>query len=99
MPGWGREATVTNQAKPFLPDWICHPCESIAEGMDDQGLTLGEFAGRMGMSVGDAEDLVEGRVGISLEIAARLAEVLGSTAEFWTRLQANYEGERVRLGL
>jgi plasmid maintenance system antidote protein VapI len=37
-------------------------------------------------------------VEFNLEIAPRLADVLGSTAESWSRLQANDEGEWVRMG-
>lgn len=87
---------MTTQNKPFKPDWISHPKESIVEGMEERGLTQVEFAARMGISKKHANDLVAGRAGITSETAAGLAAVLGSTPGFWINLQSNYEAERLR---
>lgn len=82
--------------KPFKPDWIVHPCETIAEAIQDRELSQAEFAARMGISKKHANDLVKGRATITPETAASLAAVLGSTAQFWLNLQAGYEAEKLR---
>lgn len=82
--------------KPFKPNWIVHPGESIDDALSERGLTQVEFAERMGISKKHANDLMKGRARVSPETAASLAAVLGSTPRFWLNLQSNYDAELVR---
>jgi HTH-type transcriptional regulator/antitoxin HigA len=84
------------EPKPFKPDWIVHPNESIKELLAERELSQAEFAARMGISKKHANDLVGGRAGISADTAVGLAAVLGSTAQFWMNLQANFDAETAR---
>lgn len=54
---------------------------------DDGGLTVTEFAERLGVSRVALSRVVNGRAGVSAELAIRLGQALGTSAEVWMRLQ------------
>jgi antitoxin HigA-1 len=58
-----------------------------------QPLGLGVTAGAkvLGVSRQALNNLVNGRAGISPEMAIRLAKAFGSTAQTWLRMQSNYD--------
>jgi addiction module HigA family antidote len=55
------------------------------------GLTVTEAAERLGVSRKQLSDIVNGRAGISPEMAIRLDKAFGGGAETWLRLQAAYD--------
>jgi addiction module HigA family antidote len=88
---------MTTRQSTFAPDWTVHPGASIADALDEAGLTQDEAATRLGVSAKLLSDLVEGRADITAETAFALSTVLGSTPEFWLRLQTHCEAESRRL--
>ena len=42
-------------------------------------------------------NIVNGKAGISPEMAVRLSKAFGGSAEMWVRLQSNYDLAQVRL--
>ena len=72
-----------------------HPGQSIREGsMDD--LTVGEAALKLGVSRNTLSRVLNGRCGISPEMALKLEAVGWSNAEFWVRRQAHYDLAQAR---
>ena len=68
-----------------------HPGESIRNCIDESGLTVTECAARLGVTRNNLSRLLNGRIGISARVALGLEAVGWSNAEFWMRLQANYD--------
>ena len=68
-----------------------HPGESIRNCIDESDGTVTECAARLGVSRNNLSRLLNGRIGISARVALGLEAVGWSNAEFWMRLQANYD--------
>jgi addiction module HigA family antidote len=60
------------------------------------GLGLTEAARKLGMSRAALSRVVNGRAGISPELAIRLEDAGVSTARFWMGLQVNYDLAQAR---
>ena len=54
-------------------------------------MTVTEFAKRLSVSRVALSRVVNGRVGVSAELAIRLAAALGGSAETWLRMQVAYD--------
>ena len=82
-----------------------HPGEIIREDcIKPLGLTVTEAAEGLGVSRQTLSELLNGRNGISAEMALRLEKAGWSTAESWLRNQATYDlwhakkrGERLKV--
>ena len=61
------------------------------------GLTVTEAAKILGVTRQALNNLVNGKAGVSAEMAVRLSKAFGSEPEFWLRLQMNYDLAQVRL--
>lgn len=81
----------------FRPNWAVHPGESIADALEEQGISQKEAAERLQVSKKFVNDLIRGRASVSAETATALSRVVGSSPEFWIRLQAHYDLEVARL--
>jgi len=55
------------------------------------GITVTEFAKRIGVTRAALSRVLNGRAGISADMAVRLAAALGDNAESWLHMQANYD--------
>ena len=68
-----------------------HPGELIRESMDDVGWNVTETAARLGCERGTLSRLLNGKAGVSANMALALEDVGWGTAEHWMRMQASYE--------
>jgi addiction module HigA family antidote len=69
-----------------------HPGEVLADTvLATGGLTVSEFARRLGVSRVALSRVVNGRAAISADMALRLAEALGGSAESWLHMQVAYD--------
>ncbi len=66
------------------------------ECIEPLGLTVTGAAGLLGVTRQTLNNLVNGKAGISAEMAVRLSKAFGSEPEFWLRLQMNYDLAQVR---
>lgn len=73
-----------------------HPGEHIADELEARGMTAAELARAMGVDPGRASRLVNARTSVTGDTTLRLAELLGTSAEFWMRLQGDYDLARAR---
>ncbi len=72
-----------------------HPGELLREDvLVPLGLGVGEAARRLAMSRVALSRVLNGRAGISPDLAVRLERAGVSTARFWMGLQTNYELSR-----
>ena len=69
-----------------------HPGEVLRDGVfSDTGITVTEFAKRIGVTRVARSRVLNGRGGISADMALRLTAALGGNAESWLHMQANYD--------
>ena len=69
-----------------------HPGEVLRDGVfTNTGITVTEFAKRIGVTRVMLSRVLNGKAGISAEMAVRLAAGLGGSAESWLHMQANYD--------
>jgi addiction module HigA family antidote len=69
-----------------------HPGEVLLEEfLVPLGLTQREAARRMGVSTNRLNELVREKRGVTAETALRLAQLLGTSPEFWLNLQMAFD--------
>lgn len=73
-----------------------HPGELIRESLRDVGWTVTECAERIGVARNTLSRLLNGRIGVSAEMALALERIGWSNAEHWLRLQANFDLAQAR---
>ena len=72
-----------------------HPGSIVRhECLEPLGLGVTQAATRLGVGQKRLSAVVNGRSGISAEMAIRLGKAFGGSAEMWVRLQANYNLSR-----
>ncbi|MBZ0325268.1 MAG: HigA family addiction module antidote protein [Alphaproteobacteria bacterium] len=72
-----------------------HPGLSVRHDcLEPLGLTVTAAARKLGVSRKQLSDIVNGRSGISPEMAIRLDKAFGGGADTWLRLQATYDLSR-----
>lgn len=69
-----------------------HPGEILREiFIKENNLTVTEVAKGIGVARAQLSSLVNEHSGLSPEMAIKLSEAFGNTAQFWLNLQKNYE--------
>ena len=69
-----------------------HPGEYVRyDCIEPLGLTISQAAKALGVTRQTLNNLVNGKSGVSPEMAVRLEKAFGSTAEMWMRLQVAYD--------
>lgn len=68
-----------------------HPGEVLRDGVVNAGVSVTEFAARLGVNRVTLSRLLHGQAGVSAEMAMRLAKALGGSAQSWLHMQANYD--------
>ena len=75
-----------------------HPGGTIKEDcIGAEGFTVTEAARRLGVTRPTLSRVINGRGGVSPEMAIRFEKIGWSNAEFWMRLQTNYDLAQARL--
>jgi antitoxin HigA-1 len=67
-----------------------HPGEVLREYLPET-LTQAEVASRLGITRQALSAVLNGRAGVSAEMAVRLSKALGTTADLWLGLQMQYD--------
>jgi antitoxin HigA-1 len=80
--------TMKNPPHPRLS--VCHDC------IEPLGLTITEAADIIGVTRQTLNNLVNGKSGISADIAIRLDKAFGGGAETWLRLQMAHDLAQAR---
>ena len=64
-------------------DWIIHPGETIADVLEDRGITQAELAARTDVTPAYVSSVISGKKDISSKFAAALEYALGVRKSFW----------------
>ena len=73
-----------------------HLGELIRESMDDVGWNVTKAAARLGCERGTLSRLLNGKAGVSPNMALALDDIGWGTADHWMRMQASYELAQAR---
>ena len=76
-----------------------HPGEILKDPFAEVGWTTQEFADRLGVSRNTVSRLLNGHCRISPNVALALERIGWSNADFWMRLQAEYDLAAARRAL
>lgn len=69
-----------------------HPGEHVKDVLIvGAGLSVTEAASRLKVTRTSLSRLINGHTGISIEMALRLAMLLGTSVDFWVNLQGQYD--------
>ena len=74
-----------------------HPGRIVRQDcVEPLGLTITGAAKVLGVTRQALNNLVNGKAGISPEMAVRISKAFGGSPEMWLRLQANYDLARIK---
>jgi addiction module HigA family antidote len=68
-----------------------HPGEIVQEYMEGLGLTVTALAAHLKLTRANLSRIINGKTGVSAEMALRLSEAFGTSPQVWVRMQANYD--------
>lgn len=88
--------TEAPSGRAFEPDYVVAPGDTLAEMLEERALTQTELARRLGVSLKHINQVVNGAVPISADVALALEKVLGVSASFWLNRDALYRAEIAR---
>ncbi|MDJ0676424.1 MAG: HigA family addiction module antitoxin [Calothrix sp. MO_167.B42] len=83
--------------RPFTPDWVSPPGDTIADLLKERDWTQADLAKRLGYKTQHISQLINGKAPINQETALKLEQVLGSTAAFWLNREAQYRAGLERI--
>lgn len=85
---------MKNYANQMVPGDIFHPSEIILEEMEAQNIKQVDLVRISGFNKSTISLFLKGERGITIPMAIMLEKALNIPAEFWLRLQKNYELNR-----
>jgi len=89
--------TTRQEERPMTMKNPPHPGGVVLrECIEPLGLSITDAAAALGVTRNTVSELVNGKRGISPEMAVRLSKVFGGTAEGWLVQQAQYDLAQVR---
>lgn len=88
---------MTESATRFAPDWASPPGDTIADLLEERGWSQQELAQRLDYSEKHVSQLINGKVPLTEEAAARLTSVLGASVGFWLKREAQYREQLAEL--
>lgn len=72
------------------PDWVSPPGHTIVSLLEEQELSIEEFAGKIDCSKGIAQKLVDGKHAIDSNLARKISETIGASQSFWMAREHDY---------
>lgn len=88
---------MTKTTRPFTPDWVSPPGDTIADILEERDWTQAELAERLGYTTKHISLLINGKAPVNEETALKLERVLGSTTAFWLKREAQYRAALARI--
>jgi len=77
----------------FAPLWAIPPGRTIADAMASKGMAAAQLAHSMELDLDDLNDLLNGRLALTAQLAARLETLIGASAGFWLRREEHYRSQ------
>jgi antitoxin HigA-1 len=86
----GAYKVIGSNGQELRTDVLLHPGEVLEMEIMARGLTKSKFAMDIKMYPSHMSDILKGKRNITEEIALKIESILGISAEFWMRLQVEY---------
>ena len=87
----GSKALANTVENKYMPDFVSPPGKTLAEILKERKITRTEFANRIGLSKKTVNQLIKGKVEISVRIAYKMELALGvPSARFWIERERLY---------
>ena len=80
-----------------MPDYAIPPGDTLADVLQDRGMTQQELALRTGMAAKTINEIAKGKAPITAETALKLELIFGVKASFWLKLEMNYQEDLARI--
>ena len=81
----------------ILPDIAIHPGETLADILEERGLSHAELAALMDDPLDVVSRIIRGESDFNRDIAVRLENALGIPAQFWINLQSLFDATQRRI--
>jgi HTH-type transcriptional regulator/antitoxin HigA len=88
---------IKSEQSHFCPDWISAPGETISDILQEQNISVRQFAAGIDITQERANALLTGRFPITAALAKKLQKVVGGSAAFWTCRESDYRKDMARL--
>ena len=95
----GNNKVIGSNGQELRTDVLLHPGEVLEMELIARGLTKSKFAMDIKMYPSHMSDILKGKRNITEEIALKIENMLGISAEFWMRLQVEYNISLLRTKL
>ena len=86
----GNNKVIGSNGQELRTDVLLHPGEVLEMELIARGLTKSKFAMDIKMYPSHMSDILKGKRNITEKIALKIESKLGISAEFWMRLQVEY---------
>lgn len=86
-----------NSTPEFQPNWTSPPGDTIRSILEERGKSEMDLLPEIGCSREELENLLQGRMTISIGLARRLSATLGSSVEFWMSRDFQYREDTARI--
>jgi addiction module HigA family antidote len=73
-----------------------HPGEVVQSELEELGVSVAAAARALGVTRQQLYNVISGKSRVTAEMAVRLEKGLGSTADTWLRMQANFDLAQIR---
>ena len=84
---------MDNKEKGMSREMIIHPGETLKEAMEDRNISANELSQRTGFSSSYIKDVLNCKETISADFARKLEDTLNIDADFWMKLNEDYNDE------
>lgn len=84
-------------ANNLIPSHPTHPGEVLREEIESRGITQTRLANEIGLRVSLLNELINGKRNFTVEYAMIIEAALGIDADFWLRMQSNYDRKMAKL--
>lgn len=84
-------------ANNLIPSHPTHPGEVLRDEIESRGITQTKLANEIGVRVSLLNELINGKRNFTIEYAMMIEAALGIDADFWIRMQANYDRKMATL--
>ena len=74
----------------FSPNWFSKPGDTLVTLMHRKGIGVRQLAEVLGVDIHDARALVVGAMDLDANAATAIASLVGGSADFWRKRQADY---------
>lgn len=82
---------MSDRRNEYVPDVVSPPGETLADALEERGMTQADLADRTGRPRKTINEIVKGKASITADTALQLESVLGIPASFWTNRQRAYD--------